>query len=282
MKQRLLAILWDTIHRIQKDHIGAYAAQSAFFMLVSIIPFLMLLASLLQYTPIDQAALIELLTNVMPDYIAPYIIEIVNEVFNQSIAIVSISAVTAVWSAAKAIQYLTNGLNAVNDIEESRNYFLLRLYAVFHTIILLAIIVFLMFAVVFGDKLRIFLIGQFTLAASILRFLLKFRYLIVLVAMVLFFALVYKALPNRDAKYLQMIPSALAASLAWMIFSAGLGIYVNYFGGFSMYGSLSVIVLLMFWIYVCMYIFLVCAELSPVLWELIGMVKEHRENVTFL
>mgnify|MGYP000137483842 CR=1 FL=1 len=38
--------------------------------------------------------------------------------------------IVAIWSAAKGIQYMTDGLNSVNDLEENRNWFVLRLWAI--------------------------------------------------------------------------------------------------------------------------------------------------------
>ena len=82
------------------------------------------------------------------------------------------------------------------------------------------------------------------------------------------FALLYWALPNRKGKggqritYIRQLPGALISAVAWYVFSFGVSVYVNYFHGFSSYGSLTTIALIMFWLYVCMYILMVCAEVN--------------------
>lgn len=85
------------------DKINAYSAQSAFFIILSIIPFLMVFSSLLQYTNITEGVLFKIVQEVMPQYVAPFLISLIDEVYNRSVGIISITAVAAVWSAAKGV-----------------------------------------------------------------------------------------------------------------------------------------------------------------------------------
>ena len=40
--------------RLNEDHVGAYAAQSAYFILLSFIPFVLLVVTLVKYTPLTR------------------------------------------------------------------------------------------------------------------------------------------------------------------------------------------------------------------------------------
>lgn len=42
---------------------------------------------------------------------------IIAEVYNQSVGLISIAAVVAIWSSAKGLQYLGTGLNMVNNCQ---------------------------------------------------------------------------------------------------------------------------------------------------------------------
>ena len=53
---RAVKIIKEFSERIMGDHVGAYAAQSAFFILLSFIPFMMLLLNIIQYTPLTEEA----------------------------------------------------------------------------------------------------------------------------------------------------------------------------------------------------------------------------------
>ena len=54
------------------------------------------------------------------------------------------------------------------------------------------------------------------------------------------------------------------AAVGWALLSFGISIYVDYFNGFSMYGSLTTIILVMLWLYFGIYILLVCAEFNSI------------------
>ena len=47
-----IALILGFIKRMQEDHIGAYAAQTAYFVFMSVIPFVLVISALGQYTPL--------------------------------------------------------------------------------------------------------------------------------------------------------------------------------------------------------------------------------------
>ena len=59
--------------KCKKDKINAYAAQSAFFILLSLIPFLMVFSSLLRYTPITEETLIKIYHAALPEYLSGFL-----------------------------------------------------------------------------------------------------------------------------------------------------------------------------------------------------------------
>ena len=56
-------------------------------------------------------------------------------------AIISISAVTALWSASRGVYSIVSGLNSVYDVKETRSYIKTRLLALFYTFAFLIILV---------------------------------------------------------------------------------------------------------------------------------------------
>lgn len=111
------------LDKCKRDNIGAFAAQAAFFIIMSAIPFLMVFTSLLQYTNISQEYVTDLLCKAMPKYIEPLLQPILNEVYSRSVGIISLTAIVALWAAGKALQYMTAGMNVLNGIDETRNWF---------------------------------------------------------------------------------------------------------------------------------------------------------------
>lgn len=252
------------IKKCNQDNISAFAAQSAFFVILSIIPFLMVFISMAQYTPVTESMVMDLVNRVMPSYIAPFLVSIIHEVYTRSVGIISFTAVMAVWASAKGVQYLSNGLNVVYDRMETRNWFRLRFRAILYTLVMLVAIVLSLTLLVFGNSIQKLLLTYIPLVAHLTQLVLGFRVLIILGVLILFFMILYKMLPNRKASLKSQLPGSVLCAIAWYAFSFGVSIYVDYFHGFSMYGSLTTIALVMLWLYFCMYILLVCAEINNI------------------
>ncbi|MCI7323491.1 MAG: YihY/virulence factor BrkB family protein [Lachnospiraceae bacterium] len=248
--------------KCKKDKINAYSAQSAFFIVLSIIPFLMLFSSLLRYTSITEEVLLQVIQKVMPQYVAPFIVSLVEEVYTNSMGLVSASGIVAVWSAAKGVQYMADGLNSVNGLEETRNWLVLRFWAVIYTVIFIVAIVVTLVVLVFGNSIQSFVVRAFPWIGKLVSVLERCRGIWMLVFLILFFDIIFAALPNRKLTLKSQLPGAVICAVAWYVFSFGLSIYVDYFNGFSMYGSLTTIVLMMLWLYFCMYIMMMSAEFN--------------------
>lgn len=248
--------------KCKKDKINAYSAQSAFFIILSIIPFLMLFSSLLRYTSITEDILLQVIRQIMPEYVAPFLVYLVREVYQNSIGIVSASGIAAIWSAAKGVQYMADGLNSVNGLEETRNWFVLRFWAVVYTVVFVAAIVVTLVVLVFDNSLHNIVVKSFPWLGKFVGILDKCRGLWMLVFLILFFDIIFTALPNRKLTLRSQLPGAVICAVAWYVFSFGLSVYVDYFNGFSMYGSLTTIVLIMLWLYFCMYIMMMSAEFN--------------------
>lgn len=250
--------------KCRRDKINAYAAQSAFFIILSTIPFLMVFSSLLQYTPITENTLLKIYKTALPDYISTFLISVTDEVYNRSVGIISITAIVAIWSAAKGIQYMTDGLNSVNDLEENRNWIILRLWAIAYTVAFLFAVVFTLVVLVFGNSLHNLAAEYIPLFQSFTNLIEKLRGFVLFGILLVFFDIIFTALPNRKLTFKSQLPGAAICAVAWYAFSFALSVYVDYFNGFSMYGSLTTIALIMLWLYFCMYIMLMCAEVNVI------------------
>ena len=237
--------IWNRIQRVNQfmekcrnDNIGASAAQSAFFLILSLIPFLILFSSLLQYTVVSEAMLLTFVNDLMPEYIAPFVISIINEVYHKPVGIVSVTAITAIWSSAKGVQHMAAGLNVIYGIRETRNWFVRRFWAVVYMAVFLAAVVAALVFLVFGNRIHGMLIGYVPLLSSATELFFRFRELIVLGVMGCVFTVLYRTLPNgREMEKGRLtlrnqFPGALLCAVAWNLFSIGISVYMDYFNGF--------------------------------------------------
>lgn len=258
----------DIVTEIGDDHVGAYAAQTAYFFVLCMIPIILLLLTLVRYTPVTKADVMTAVIQVFPTSVDSMMTSIVNQVYNQSMGIIPITAVVALWSAGKGVLAMSSGLNCVYNCQETRNYMFLRVRATLYTVMFLLVIIFLLVLSVFGNSLNIFIAEHVPILRHVADWLIEARTVITPVVLMVFSLLIYKFLPNRKDKYIRQLPGAVFAAIGWMVVSWVFSVYVDIFQGFSsMYGSLTTIVLIMLWLYFCMYSILLGGEINVMLCE---------------
>ena len=233
------------------------------------IPFIMLLLALVQYTPVTKADVIRAVTHVLPKTIYPMIVSIVNQVYNQSQAMISLTGLVAIWSAGRGVLAMSAGLNSVYGSKETRNYIYLRLRAAFYisTIYYLRSYFPLLY-LAFGDRLSIFIVNHYPFMKGIIDLIINIRAVASIVVLTVFSMTIYHFLPNKKTKFVRQFPGAFLTAIGWAAASYIFSAYVNIFTGFStMYGSMTTIMLIMLWLYACMYIMLLGGEVNEMLAE---------------
>lgn len=268
MIKKLYSKVTNITEQIGAHHVGAYAAQSAYFFMLSLIPIILLLLTLVKYTPVTKADVMTAVVQVFPTSFDSLIVSIVNQVYNQSMAIVPITAVVALWSAGKGVLAMTTGLNMIYECFETRNYLWLRLRSSVYTILFIIMILLYLVLPVFGNQLSIFLTSHAPILTPIVDKLMELRSIIAPVALIAFSLVLYKFLPNRKITMIREIPGAIFTAIGWMVVSWVFSIYLDIFNGFSsMYGSLTTIVILMLWLYFCMYSILLGGEVNKLMYD---------------
>ena len=77
------------------------------------------------------------------------------------------------------------------------------------------------------------------------------------------FILLFFAMARKRMRLLPQIPGAIIAAGGWIVFSYLYSYYIDNIGNFTyIYGSLTAVVLCMLWLYFCMYIMFIGAELN--------------------
>lgn len=261
-----------------RDNIGAYAAQTAYFMIMTAIPVTMLLVWIAGLIPSISHYLNELIYEVIPEEFSPFMAKVVHLVTKGSVGAISISALMAIWSSGKAFQNLMVGLNQVNQIEETRNWLARRIKAIFYTMFLLSIIVVIMLMLVFTQKLQGYAKSTYGFLAYVFGIRPLFRSIFVFIFLVIVFTFLFTVLPNKNLKFMSQLPGGIICAVSWYVFSLILAIWVKYFNGFSMYGALATMMIFMFWLYFCMYFMLMAAEANVFFADAFGLAWEKFKN----
>ena len=262
MVRKIYQMINDFSVQMKKRDISTYAASIAFFFFLSVVPMLIMICTIIPFTPLTEENLVELVTDFLPDQVDTLAESLISEVYDKSAGILSFAIIATIWSAAKGVMALMRGLNAINGVEEKRNYFVVRVIASFYTVVMLIVVILSLFLMVFGDQLVTLTLHRIPQLQRIVSFAMNFRFLLVWAVLSVLFAAVYAYVPDKKLEFREQIPGAVFSAVVWSVFSWAFSYYVTYGNTYGIYGSLSIIIIVLLWMYFCMYIIMIGAYLN--------------------
>lgn len=234
-------------------HVPVYASHASFFIVLSVFPILVLLLGLLRYTGLEVENLTELLHGIVPTALMPSAQKLILNTYNSTTGtVISISALTALWSASRGFYGLRTGLNSIYGVAEDRGYVYTRLVSMLYTFLFLLVLLLTLVLHVFGTGLVQWLPINDSPLFSFLEGIMDLRFFVLLFVQTVLFTAMFMVLPNRRNKLSDSFPGAVLASIGWLVFSDIYSIYVENFAGLSnIYGSVYAVALSMLWLYCC-------------------------------
>ncbi len=237
------------IENIRTHDITSYAAQCAYFLVLSLFPFAIMTIMVLTNVGYDFLSHAGISFNTLP----PEVEQLLKEYFAYSNKFSSLQfspfIITLIWMSSNAMSAVIKAFNVVNNLEasENRNYFHKRFVAV------LALFIMIMMVVLFIYASTIFL-NSFV--KVVLRFLILTCALVVL----------YYILPNVKRRVLNIIPGALIAGVLFIATTYTFGFFMENFTRYSLiYGSLSSIILLLILLFLLAYILILGEEINALI-----------------
>lgn len=258
-----------TARRVQAMGIPGHAANAGYFIVLSVFPALVLVLSLLRYTSLDAGDLLDLLSDFLPEALLPAAERLIVSTYaHTSGAMVSISAVGALWSASRGIYGLLTGLNRIYDVAESRGYWFTRFISMLYTFGFLVVLVLTLVLGVFGNSILSMLPPAKDPLGIFLSEIIDLRVLLMLFLQTALFTAMFMVLPNRRNGFRESFPGAVLACIGWMMFTRLFSFYVEHFSSYSnIYGSVYAVALSMLWLYCCLSIVFYGGALNKLLME---------------
>ena len=261
-------IIEKAFNNMSEDHISEFSAQCSYYTILSFIPFVILLITLIQYTTIDQQTLFDVIIKIVPSSMNEFVLGIVREVYSKSIGTISVSIIFTLWSAGKGLFALIKGLHSVYKIdgEKEKSVIYLRLMSLVETIIFIVLIVLGLVLLVFGNSLKSIIQNHFDIFENFNTFLEVLTELAFIFATFIVFLMLYKFMPKHKVTFKSQIPGAIFGAVTLNVISFVFSKYLYIFKGFSItYGSLTTLMLIMMWTYSCFYTLFLGAELNKIL-----------------
>ena len=279
-KNRRLSKFIDLVISLARLDVPVYAANAAYFIILSAFPMVMLLLNILSYTTLSGGALLEILEQVIPEALMPPVSRLLNGMFaSSSTTLVSVSALATLWASSRGVYGILVGLNRIYRVQEDRGYIFTRLLSLVYTFLFLLVLLLTLALHVFGQTILAQIPHTDSRAIQFVMEIISSRFLVLLVIQTALFTAMFMFLPNRRNKLLTSLPGALLASLGWLLFSDVFSIYVSHFGNYStIYGSLSAVAIAMLWLYTCMAIVFYGGALNKYLMDVGYQLRLRRQK----
>lgn len=253
------------LKNIEKDNISASSAQCAYYIILSFIPFIILLLTLIQYTNIQPEQLFNIISKMIPSTMQELVLGIVMEVYSKSLGTISISLIFTLYAAHKGLFALIKGLYLVYNFNDnkSKSLIYLRLISILKTVIFIILIAIILVILVFGSTIMSTMQNYFGLFKNYTIISRMVTYMIYIFAIFIVFLCIYKFMSGYKLTFKSQLRGALFGSIALNIVSFIFARYLDIFRGFSItYGSLTTLMLVMMWVYACFYILFLGAEIN--------------------
>ena len=269
----------NAARRISEDRLPLFAAQSSFFICISAIPFIMLLLSLARVIVPDLTDdLIELVRVAIPVSSYELFDLVISEIVDKAaFPLISVAAVSTLWASSRGLRSVVSGVSEVYRKKIEGSFISRILKEVLYTAIFVIILIAALVLLVFGKYLK----DSMTSSLGDVPMFLRYKEVIVFFVLTLFFSLLYFLVAKgvfssplfrwekgTKVKFGSQIPGAVFAGAGWLLFSFFYSLYFENFPRLSyLYGSLAAIVFFMLWVYFCMFILLIGAEINKLLSE---------------
>jgi membrane protein len=233
-----------------------HAAALSFYFLLALFPLMLFLITILGFFAESgselRSQLLATLSRVVPYSASTLIYTTVDEIGqNADGSKLSFGILTALWIASSGMGAISEALNAMYGVKESRPWWKVRLASVGLTIALAVLIITALLLILYGGEIGEAITNYFNQTKDFETFWIIAQVPFVLAFVLMTFAMIYYFAPNLyDQKWYWITPGSIIGILLWLLVSFLFRIYLRYFDTYSAtYGALGAVIVLMLWFY---------------------------------
>lgn len=178
------------------------------------------------------------------------------------LTLLTIGLAFSLWTASSVFLAIIDALNRIHGVDESRPYWKLRLTAIGMTVVQAIILLGALLAIVLWPQVMgwLGLSGPGAALATVV------RWVAIVVAVLLSFALTYYVAPDAEVEWEWITPGSLIGTFAFIGATLLFSLYVQNFGNYDKtYGSLGGVMVVLFWFWVTFLVLLSAAQFNMVI-----------------
>lgn len=257
VKSRFGQMILLGIQRFQDPYYQGFAAQMAFFYLLSIVPLIIVFSQLLDVFSIST----ELIEKLLKQYAGGVIGDSVSGWLEGSGSVTTniVLIATVLWSSSRAQFAMTRITNYTLTAGRStgKGYFQERFRSIVTILITIFSLAFALIVIVFGEKILYVVLSGLEVMLNVKyevdNVWMGLRWVFAFALYFLMVTLNYYIIPTERGRIREVLPGSIFASAGMLIVTLIYSKYTNYAlsaGNYNiLYGSLASIVALLFWFY---------------------------------
>jgi membrane protein len=274
--KEFLKELYKNIRENETTDVGA---QLSYYFILSVFPFLIILITLIDYTPLNKQDSLEQLSLLLPEAAFAIVSQIILEVAAaDNFTLISFGILATIWTASRGITALIKSINRAYSFTENRSFFRLNAIGVFATFSMVMVVLFTIIFLIFGKVISKLALEYFNPGglSSLLWTLL--RYTIPMLVIFVNFTLLFLYAPNYPLKLRHVYPGVLFSTLAWITTSQIFAFYVNNFGNYTLtYGSIGGVIVFMLWFYISSVVVMLGGDINATFYSIF---YQPRNNIS--
>lgn len=253
--------------RVMDDDVTGLAAQLAYFFLLSLLPFILFLVTLVGYLPFDDIDVMSFLSTYAPEEIMTLLNDNISQIANdRNGGLLSVGIIGTLWSASNGINALMRSLNTAYNIEEDRSFLIARAISIVLTVAMVVVIITAFVLPIFGRMIGVYLFSFFGLSDGFLSMWNTLRWVISSIVFFIVLVVLYRLAPSKRVYFKHVYVGAIFATVFWQLASLAFSYYVTTMGNYSAtYGSLGGVIILMIWFYLSGIIIITGGEINALI-----------------
>ncbi|WP_188207292.1 YihY/virulence factor BrkB family protein [Alkalibacillus aidingensis] len=257
----------EVLRRFTDDEVIGLSAQLAYFFLLSLLPFLIFLLTLIGFLPIEENQVFRMVDTYFPPDTLGLVRDNIDYLMEQrNGGLLSIGLIGTIWSASIGVNGLIRAFNRAYQIDEDRSVFITRFLAIAMTILMILVIAVALVLPVFGRLIGEFFFSFFGVSEQFLNIWESMRWVVSSLVMIFVLTILFILAPSRKIKLLHALPGAVVATIGWQLTSLGFSFYVSNFANYSAtYGSLGGVIVLMIWLFLSAMMIVIGGQVNAIL-----------------
>jgi membrane protein len=260
-----------TVQEFQRDDALGLAAQLAYYLILALFPFILVLISLMGTFGSQELAseVLGYFRQVMPEEAYRIIETFTGSIISgqaEAPGLFTFGILFTIWAASGAFAALINALNRAYDVEETRPFWKVRGLAILMMLGLSVLILVGVLLLVLGPQIGEAIANLFGLGDLFLLVWDIVRWPVALFFMTFTVALLYYFAPDANQPFRWITPGGLIGVLLWVLASVAFNFYVSNFGSYNKtYGSIGAVIVLLLYLYISSLTILFGATLNATL-----------------